>query len=30
VVEMAIDKLGWLANTIVKEDDDFSILARKK
>jgi fumarylacetoacetate (FAA) hydrolase len=30
VVEMEIDGLGILSNTIVKEDDDFSILARKK
>ena len=30
VVEMAIDRLGWLSNTIVKEDDDFSLLAKKK
>ena len=30
VVEMAIDQLGWLANTIVKEDDNFSILELKK
>jgi fumarylacetoacetate (FAA) hydrolase len=30
VVEMEIDGLGLLSNTIVKEDDDFSILARKK
>jgi fumarylacetoacetate (FAA) hydrolase len=30
VVEMEIDGLGVLSNTIVKEDDDFSILARKK
>lgn len=30
VVDMEIDGLGILSNTIVKEDDDFSILARKK
>lgn len=30
VVEMEIDGLGTLTNTIVKEDSDFSILARKK
>src|SRR5918993_1174033 len=30
VVEMEIDGLGILSNTIVKEDDDYSILARKK
>ncbi|HLO38183.1 MAG TPA: hypothetical protein VK173_06835, partial [Lacibacter sp.] len=30
IVEMEIDGLGKLSNTIVKEDDDFSILARKK
>lgn len=30
VVEMEIDGLGRLHNTIVKEEDDFSILARKK
>ncbi len=30
VVEMEIDGLGKLSNTIVKEEDDFSILARKK
>jgi fumarylacetoacetate (FAA) hydrolase len=30
VVEMKIDGLGTLTNTIVKEDSDFSILARKK
>jgi len=30
VVEMEIDGLGKLSNTIVKEDDDFSILALKK
>jgi fumarylacetoacetate (FAA) hydrolase len=29
-VEMEIDGLGILSNTIVKEEDDFSILARKK
>jgi fumarylacetoacetate (FAA) hydrolase len=29
-VELAIDKLGWLANTIVREEDDFSLLAKKK
>ena len=30
VIEMEIDGLGVLSNTIVREDDDFSILARKK
>ncbi|MEO7263301.1 MAG: fumarylacetoacetate hydrolase family protein [Ferruginibacter sp.] len=30
VVEMEIDELGLLSNTIVKEDSDFSILALKK
>ncbi len=30
VVDMAIDGLGALSNTIVKEDSDFSILALKK
>jgi len=30
VVEMEIDGLGKLTNTIVKEEDDFSILALKK
>lgn len=30
VVEMDIDALGKLSNTIVKEDNDFSILALKK
>lgn len=30
VVELEIDGLGKLSNTIVREDDDFSILARKK
>jgi fumarylacetoacetate (FAA) hydrolase len=30
VVEMTIDELGKLTNTIVKEQDDFSILAQKK
>lgn len=30
VVEMEIDGLGKLSNTIVREDDDFSILERKK
>jgi len=30
VVEMEIDGMGKLSNTIVKEDDDFSILALKK
>jgi fumarylacetoacetate (FAA) hydrolase len=29
-VEMEIDGLGKLFNTIVKEDDDFSLLANKK
>ncbi len=29
-VEMEIDGLGILHNTIVREDDDFSILSRKK
>jgi fumarylacetoacetate (FAA) hydrolase len=30
VVEMEIDGLGVLTNTVVEEEDDFSILARKK
>ncbi|WEK36702.1 MAG: fumarylacetoacetate hydrolase family protein [Candidatus Pseudobacter hemicellulosilyticus] len=30
VVELEIDGIGVLSNTIVREDDDFSILARKK
>ena len=30
VIEMEIEGLGKLANTIVNEDSDFSILARKK
>lgn len=30
VVEMEVDGLGLLQNTIVKEDSDFSILSRKK
>jgi fumarylacetoacetate (FAA) hydrolase len=30
IVEMEIDGLGRLSNTIVKEEDDFSILGRKK
>ncbi len=30
IVEMAIDELGKLSNTIMKEDSDFSILALKK
>lgn len=30
VVEMAIDKLGWLQNTIVREEEKFSILTKKK
>ena len=30
VVELEIDGLGKLSNTIVREEDDFSILARKK
>lgn len=30
VVEMEIDGLGTLANTIVEEDDNFSILQKKK
>jgi fumarylacetoacetate (FAA) hydrolase len=30
VVEMEIDGLGKLSNTMVKEEDDFSILAKKK
>ncbi|HEY0677335.1 MAG TPA: fumarylacetoacetate hydrolase family protein [Chitinophagaceae bacterium] len=30
VVEMEIENLGRLTNIIVKEEDDFSILARKK
>jgi fumarylacetoacetate (FAA) hydrolase len=30
VVEMEIDGLGRLHNTIVQDEDDFSILGRKK
>ena len=30
VVELEIDGLGKLSNTIVRDEDDFSILARKK
>jgi fumarylacetoacetate (FAA) hydrolase len=30
VVEMEIDGLGKLSNTMVREEDDFSILAKKK
>jgi fumarylacetoacetate (FAA) hydrolase len=30
VVEMEIDSLGKLSNTIVKDESDFSILALKK
>ncbi|MFN9109516.1 MAG: fumarylacetoacetate hydrolase family protein, partial [Bacteroidota bacterium] len=30
VVELEVDGLGVLSNTIVKENDDFSILKRKK
>lgn len=30
VVEMEIEQLGRLTNTIIREEDDFSILARKK
>jgi fumarylacetoacetate (FAA) hydrolase len=30
VVELEVDGLGLLTNTIVKEESDFSILARKK
>ena len=30
VVEMTIDQLGKLTNTMVREQDDFSILAQKK
>src|SRR5687768_9207815 len=30
VVEMEIDQLGRLTNTIIRENDDFSILAKKK
>jgi fumarylacetoacetate (FAA) hydrolase len=30
VVEMEVDGLGILSNTIVQEEDDFSLLARKK
>lgn len=29
VVEMEVDALGKLANTIIKEDSDFSILRKK-
>ncbi len=30
VVEIEIDQLGKLSNTIIKDEDEFSILARKK
>ena len=30
LVEMEVEQLGRLSNTIVKEEDDFSILGRKK
>ena len=30
IVEMEIDGLGTLRNTVVREEDDFSILAKKK
>ena len=30
VVELAIDKLGWLSNTIVRDEDNFSLLSKKK
>ena len=30
IVEMEIENLGKLSNTIVKDEDDFSILAKKK
>jgi fumarylacetoacetate (FAA) hydrolase len=30
IVEMEVEGLGILSNTIVKEEDDFSILAKKK
>jgi len=30
VVEMEITGLGKLSNTIIKDEDDFSILAKKK
>ena len=30
VVELEVDGLGVLSNTIVQEDDDFSLLAIKK
>jgi len=30
VVELAIDKLGWLSNTIVRDEDSFSLLSKKK
>jgi len=30
VIELEVDGLGILSNTIVKEESDFSILARKK
>jgi fumarylacetoacetate (FAA) hydrolase len=30
IVEMEIDGLGKLSNTMVREEDDFSILAKKK
>jgi len=29
-VEMAIEQLGRLTNTMVREEDDFSLLALKK
>jgi fumarylacetoacetate (FAA) hydrolase len=30
LVEMAIDKLGWLSNTILRDEDIFSLFAMKK
>ena len=30
LVEMGIDKLGWLSNTIVKDEDGFSLLEKKR
>jgi len=30
IVEMEIEGIGKLSNTIVKEDSDFSILGKKK
>ena len=30
LVELAIDKLGWLANTIVRDSDSFSLLGKKR